>query len=76
MDLLDAGYLSKGIATLGAAVVGLVTWSWNKLDGRVTRLEETAATQKQFEDLRDDVRGLYGKVESMRDDVIKALSQR
>lgn len=76
MDLLSPDALLKGATALGAAVVTLVTWTWNKLDGRVTRLEEEAVTQKQFDDLRADVRGLYSKVDSIRDDVIRALSQR
>lgn len=73
MDLLNPESLMKGVTALGAAVIGMVTWQWNKMDGRVARLEENTVTQKQFDDLRGDVRGLYGRMDDLKDTVISTM---
>lgn len=58
---------------LGAVIVSVGGYFFNRQDARISKLEENNVTRKEFDELRGDVRGLYGKMDENKDELISAL---
>lgn len=75
MTPLDLAAISK---YLGTVCIAIGAYLYRAIDGRVEKLEEAqlnAVRQKDVDELRDDVRGLYEKMDDVKDKVIEALKR-
>jgi hypothetical protein len=75
MTPIDLAAVGKYLSVL---LVGIVGWAHTRLDARVEKLEDAqlnAVRQKDVDELKQDVRGLYERVDDLKTTVIEALKR-
>lgn len=79
MDMNPVDLAALGKWALGV-LVAFAGWTHVKLDARVEKLEDETVTKADFNDLkeeiREEMRGIYGHLDGLKDELIEVWRDR